>query len=176
MEKLIDPTEEIQNLIDEESNKTDFNASYVHGLSTALSILDKANKQNQNRTVERISSGYMQVKKDGPKEPCLMLDEGLKGYIDKYGNIHHRVWNAWPGYKISVPLDTLFKDPEFTVSTSKGLLKAYPATDPDHPGIYIDLGDEAVALVEQKDQKIRTLAWTKEEEDYVSNTIWNREK
>jgi hypothetical protein len=69
---------------------------------------------------------------------------------------------------------------KISINTPEGKLTAYLSTDPEHPGIYIDLDDEAVALVEciadKSDYRyggIRTFAWEQHTEDFVTETPWN---
>lgn len=59
------------------------------------------------------------------------------------------------------------------VRTPKGMLRAYECADPDYPGIGIDLGCESVSLTEYADGRIRTAAWRRGSEDYVSSTAFS---
>jgi hypothetical protein len=75
------------------------------------------------------------------------------------------------------------KERNTLIGTKKGTLVAVSSESSEYPGIYIELknGDssETIALIEQDPFKgIRTLAWNKNKEDYINETIWsdNNEK
>lgn len=64
------------------------------------------------------------------------------------------------------------------VKMNGGTLKTYESTDPNYPGIWIGFEKDGiehnVALVEfHPEQGLRTVSWTKGEEEYVGCTVWD---
>lgn len=55
------------------------------------------------------------------------------------------------------------------IKTPKGIISIHPSSDPNYPGVYIDINGVQVALIEWDDtaQKHAVRVWDGKEEDFV---------
>ncbi|QST02575.1 hypothetical protein IMZ31_24300 (plasmid) [Pontibacillus sp. ALD_SL1] len=63
------------------------------------------------------------------------------------------------------------------VETPKGTMVAEKTSDPENPGIAIDIDGLGAALVEARtseENDIYTLVWNEENEDYVNKVKWSK--
>jgi hypothetical protein len=62
------------------------------------------------------------------------------------------------------------------VNTPKGKIKAYLSTDPNYPGIYIDINDEGAALIEFQDNTQQHVIhiWRQSNEEPDERIVWDK--